>query len=220
MFGAHEARLSGAQRQAAAFHSQFVQALAAARRLRRRGGPPNLAPCSRYSTSSTRPPLALLNRPLIGNGSRWDRGEPQRQAGGLLIGNGGNGLSPACRPRRQRRRRRTAGPRRQRRRGAPLGANGGAGGTGGWLFGNGGPAGNSGGGWRCRPASAAPPCSSGPAGAGGHQPQGMEPVALEATAGCFLATAVQAPAASRRRWRRRQGLPVRRRGAAGQPIRG
>lgn len=45
-------------------------------------------------------------------------------------------------------------------------------------------------------ASAAPPCSSGPAARVASAPTAWEPVALEATAGCFLATAVLAPAAS------------------------
>ncbi len=44
------------------------------------------------------PTLALLNRPLIGNGADGTAANPNGQAGGLLIGNGGNGFSPAAGP--------------------------------------------------------------------------------------------------------------------------
>lgn len=56
LFGAHGQTYQVLSAQAAAFHSQFVQALSGGGRRTPPRRPPTLAPCSRYSTSSTRPP--------------------------------------------------------------------------------------------------------------------------------------------------------------------
>lgn len=193
LFGSHAQGYQTLSAQLAAYHNQFVRALNA--------GAGSYASAEAANVQQTllnainAPTQTLLGRPLIGNGA--DGGPGQNGGpGGLLYGNGGNGGAGD-----------TANPNGGNGGSAGLIGNGGAGGAGaatgaggaggngGWLYGNGGPAAIAA--VAAVPAaSAAPPCSSGPAARVASAPTAWEPVALEATAGCFLATAVLAPAAS------------------------
>ncbi|AMC72749.1 PE-PGRS family protein PE_PGRS29 [Mycobacterium tuberculosis] len=56
LFGAHGQTYQVLSAQAAAFHSQFVQALSGGAQAYAAAEATNFGPCSRYSTSSTRPP--------------------------------------------------------------------------------------------------------------------------------------------------------------------
>ena len=149
LFSGHATAFQGLSSQAAEFHAQFVQALSGA------GGSYATAEAANGSLLHTvkqhilavinAPTNVLLGRPLIGDGANGTVAHPNGWAGGLLIGNGGNGYSQTGNP--------VAGG----AGGAAgligngglggaggAGAAGGAGGTGGWLFGNGGGGGNGG----------------------------------------------------------------------------
>ncbi len=106
LFGAHGQTYQVLSAQAAAFHSQFVQALSGGAQAYAAAEATNFGPLQPLFDVINAPTLALLNRPLIGNGADGTAANPNGQAGGLLIGNGGQRLLARCRPRRQRRRRR------------------------------------------------------------------------------------------------------------------
>ncbi len=110
---------------AAAFHDQFVRALAAGAGAYAGAEAANVE--QQLLNAINAPTLALLGRPLIGNGADGAAGTGQAGgAGGLLYGNGGNGGSGAAgqaggarwprRPGRQRRQRRDRRDRRSGRR--------------------------------------------------------------------------------------------------------
>ncbi|WP_152311749.1 PE family protein, partial [Mycobacterium tuberculosis] len=75
---------------AAAFHDQFVRALAAGAGAYAGAEAANVE--QQLLNAINAPTLALLGRPLIGNGADGAAGTGQAGgAGGLLYGNGGNG---------------------------------------------------------------------------------------------------------------------------------
>ncbi len=119
LFGAHGQTYQVLSAQAAAFHSQFVQALSGGAQAYAAAEATNFGPLQPLFDVINAPTLALLNRPLIGNGADGTAANPNGQAGGLLIGNGGNGFSPAAGPGGNGGRRRTAGPLTQLRRVPP-----------------------------------------------------------------------------------------------------
>ncbi len=98
LFGAHGQTYQVLSAQAAAFHSQFVQALSGGAQAYAAAEATNFGPLQPLFDVINAPTLALLNRPLIGNGADGTAANPNGQAGGLLIGNGGNGFSPAAGP--------------------------------------------------------------------------------------------------------------------------
>ncbi len=80
---------------AAAFHDQFVRALAAGAGAYAGAEAANVE--QQLLNAINAPTLALLGRPLIGNGADGAAGTGQAGgAGGLLYGNGGNGGSGAA----------------------------------------------------------------------------------------------------------------------------
>ncbi|CMI22894.1 13E12 repeat-containing protein [Mycobacterium tuberculosis] len=171
LFGAHGQTYQVLSAQAAAFHSQFVQALSGGAQAYAAAEATNFGPLQPLFDVINAPTLALLNRPLIGNGADGTAANPNGQAGGLLIGNGGNGFSPAAGPGGNGGAAGLLGHGGNGGVGA-LGANGGAGGTGGWLFGNGGAGGNSGGGGGAGGIGGSA-VLFGAGGAGGISPNGM-----------------------------------------------
>ncbi|ARG60707.1 PE family protein [Mycobacterium kansasii] len=124
LFSEHARDYQALSAHAAAFHEQFVRALTTG------GGAYAAAEAANVQQSLlaviNAPTLALLGRPLIGNGAAGTPGSGANgQDGGLLAGNGGAGGSGAVgqrggnggalaagqrRQRRQRRKRRTCGP--------------------------------------------------------------------------------------------------------------
>ncbi|WP_141564002.1 PE family protein, partial [Mycobacterium kansasii] len=120
LFSEHARDYQALSAHAAAFHEQFVRALTTG------GGAYAAAEAANVQQSLlaviNAPTLALLGRPLIGNGAAGTPGSGANgQDGGLLAGNGGAGGSGA------------------------VGQRGGNGGAAGLLFGNGGNGGNGGG---------------------------------------------------------------------------
>ena len=108
LFSSHGQDFQALSAQASAFHGQFVRALSAA------GGAYSLAEAANASPLQTveqavlgvinAPTNALFGTPLIGNGTDGAPGTGQAGGpGGLLFGNGGNGVWGARAARRQRR---------------------------------------------------------------------------------------------------------------------
>ncbi|EFP50174.1 putative PE family protein, partial [Mycobacterium tuberculosis SUMu011] len=141
LFGAHARSYQTLSTQAAAFHSRFVQALTTAAASYASVEAANASPLQVALDVINAPAQTLLGRPLIGNGADGSTPGQAGGPGGLLYGNGGNGAA--------------GGPNQAGGAGGNAGliGNGGAGGaggvgavggkrgTGGLLFGNGGPAG-------------------------------------------------------------------------------
>ncbi|MGB9222200.1 PE family protein, partial [Mycobacterium sp.] len=119
VFSSHARAYQALSGQAAAFHAQFVQALRGAGASYAAAEAANASPLQTLGQDVlaviNAPTNALLGRPLIGDGINGTAANPNGGAGGLLVGNGGNGFSQAGNP----------------------GVAGGAGGAAG-LFGNGG----------------------------------------------------------------------------------
>ncbi len=74
LFGAHGQTYQVLSAQAAAFHSQFVQALSGGAQAYAAAEATNFGPLQPLFDVINAPTLALLNRPLIGNGADGDRG--------------------------------------------------------------------------------------------------------------------------------------------------
>lgn len=86
--------------QAEAFHAEFAQALNTATLQFVAAEAANTSPLAFVGTAFNdilgvinAPTEFLFNRPLLGNGTNGTASNPNGQAGGLLIGNGGNGYS-------------------------------------------------------------------------------------------------------------------------------
>ncbi|EUA13165.1 PE family protein [Mycobacterium kansasii 732] len=88
LFGSHGQAYQALRAQAAKFHAQFVQTLAAAGSSYAAAEAANVD--RRCLGAINAPAQALLGRPLIGNGANGAPGQPGGP-GGLLYGNGGNG---------------------------------------------------------------------------------------------------------------------------------
>ena len=132
--------------QAGTFHQRFVQALNSTAKAYSATEAANASPLQTLEQDMlgvvNEPTEALLGRPLIGDGANGTAANPNGGAGGLLLGNGGNGFSQT-----------TSGVAGGAGGSAGLignggaggaggaGAVGGAGGLGGWLFGKDGAAG-------------------------------------------------------------------------------
>ncbi|MBL7507602.1 PE family protein, partial [Escherichia coli] len=91
--GAHGQTYQVLSAQAAAFHSQFVQALSGGAQAYAAAEATNFGPLQPLFDVINAPTQALLGRPLIGNGADGTAANPNGGAGGLLYGNGGNGFS-------------------------------------------------------------------------------------------------------------------------------
>lgn len=98
LFGTYGQQYAGLSAQAAAFHGQFVQTLAAGAGAYAGAEGANASPLQTVVRDLlgvvNAPTEALLGRPLIGNGADGAPGTGQAGGdGGILIGNGGNGGS-------------------------------------------------------------------------------------------------------------------------------
>jgi len=97
VFSAHAQAYQAVSAQAASFHQQFVQLMngGAAQYLSTEAG--SVSPLQTVQqdllNAVNAPTLALIDRPLIGPGANGTAANPNGQAGGLLIGNGGNGFN-------------------------------------------------------------------------------------------------------------------------------
>ncbi len=152
LFSGHAQAYQALSAQAALFHEQFVRALTAGAGSYAAAEAASAAPLEGVLDVINAPALALLGRPLIGNGANGAPGTGANGGdGGILIGNGGAGGSGAA-----------GMPGGNGGAGGAGGPNapGGAGGNGGWLLGNGGIGGPGG-------ASSIPGMSGGAGGTGG-----------------------------------------------------
>ncbi|BCI91436.1 hypothetical protein NIIDMKKI_66420 [Mycobacterium kansasii] len=94
LFGAHAQSYQALSAQATAFHQQFVQALTAGAGSYAAAEAANAGPLQSILDLINAPTLALLGRPLIGNGAAAPAGSGKNGGdAGILIGNGGNGGS-------------------------------------------------------------------------------------------------------------------------------
>src|ERR1700753_3156091 len=92
VFSAHGQDFQALSAQAAAFHAQFVEALTGAGGAYVGAEAANTSPVQAVLGPINAPFLALLGRPLIGDGANGAAGTgAPGGAGGILIGNGGNG---------------------------------------------------------------------------------------------------------------------------------
>jgi hypothetical protein len=188
LFGMHAQSYQALGAQAAAFHQQFVQALSAGAGAYASSEAANVSPLQTVKQDLlgviNAPTEALLQRPLIGNGTNGAPGTGQNGgAGGILWGNGGNGGSGA------------PGQNGGSGGAAGLVGNGGAGGTGGSTNVGGGSGGTGG-------AGGAGGLLAGSGGAGGIGGRAILSIAGRATAalgvtpsGCSAAAEPGAPAA-------------------------
>ncbi|WP_156088424.1 PE family protein, partial [Mycobacterium tuberculosis] len=96
LFGTHAQEYQTVSAQVATFHDRFVQTLSAAASSYVAAEAVNVEQSLLAAVNA--PTQALFGRPLIGNGADGTAANPNGQAGGLLIGNGGNGFSPAAGP--------------------------------------------------------------------------------------------------------------------------
>ncbi|WP_415624020.1 PE family protein, partial [Mycobacterium intermedium] len=100
LFGAHGQAYQNLSAQAAAFHQRFVQSLTAGAGAYTAAEAAATSPLQAFQqevlNAINAPTLALLGRPLIGNGANGapGSGAPGRD-GGILFGNGGAGGSGA-----------------------------------------------------------------------------------------------------------------------------
>jgi hypothetical protein len=150
VFSSHARAYQALSSQAAAFHTQFVQALSGAGASYAAAEAANASPLQTVEQDVlaviNAPTNLLLGRPLIGDGANGTATHPNGGAGGFLVGNGGNGFSQSG----------STGVAGGAGGAAGLvgngglggaggaGAAGGAGGTGGYLYGNGGGGGTGG----------------------------------------------------------------------------
>lgn len=128
LFGAHAQAYQALSAHVAAFHDQFVHTLTAGAgsyMAAEAAASPLQALQLELLNAINAPTLALLGRPLIGDGTDAAPGSGGAGgAGGILIGNGGNGGGAS--------------------NSASIGGDGGSGGAGGMLYGAGGVGGNGG----------------------------------------------------------------------------
>ncbi len=99
LFSGHAQAYQALSAQAALFHEQFVRALTAGAGSYAAAEAASAAPLEGVLDVINAPALALLGRPLIGNGANGAPGTGANGGdGGILIGNGGAGGSarPAC----------------------------------------------------------------------------------------------------------------------------
>lgn len=172
-FAGHAREYQALSNRAATFHAQFLQALNGA------GSAYAAAEAANSSLLQTleqnalavinAPTNLLLGRPLIGDGADGTATNPNGGAGGLLIGNGGNGFSQTDNPGIAGGAGGAAGLIGNGGLGGAggTGAAGGAGGSGGYLYGNGGGGGNGGAASRAGGATAFTGGSGGAGGAAG-----------------------------------------------------
>jgi hypothetical protein len=150
LFSGHGQAFQALNGQVAAFHDQFVQTLSAAGGAYTAGEGANASPLQTVEQDVlgviNAPTNALLGRPLVGNGTNGTAANPHGGAGGLLIGNGGNGFSETTSPGVTGGAGGAAGLLGNGGVGGSggAGAAGGAGGHGGLLYGNGGAGGTGG----------------------------------------------------------------------------
>ncbi|WP_373175721.1 PE family protein, partial [Mycobacterium marinum] len=140
LFSSHAQQYQSLSVQVAAYHDQFVRALAAGGASYSLAEAASASPLEQLLDLINLPSQTLLGRPLIGDGADGTASAPNGGAGGLLYGNGGNGYDNSA----------SAGVAGGAGGSAGLIGNGGiggaggalaaggAGGTGGLLFGNGG----------------------------------------------------------------------------------
>ncbi len=140
LFSSHAQQYQSLSVQVAAYHDQFVRALAAGGASYSLAEAASASPLEQLLDLINLPSQTLLGRPLIGDGADGTASAPNGGAGGLLYGNGGNGYDNSA----------SAGVAGGAGGSAGLVGNGGiggaggalaaggAGGTGGLLFGNGG----------------------------------------------------------------------------------
>ncbi|WP_142282226.1 PE family protein, partial [Mycobacterium sp. IEC1808] len=96
VFSTHAQEFQALSDQAAAFHNQFVEALAGAGGLYAGAEAANASPLASLLGVINTPTELLLGRPLIGNGANGAAGTGAAGgAGGILFGSGGNGGSGA-----------------------------------------------------------------------------------------------------------------------------
>ncbi|MEK1162847.1 PE family protein, partial [Mycobacterium ulcerans] len=143
LFSSHAQQYQSLSVQVAAYHDQFVRALAAGGASYSLAEAASASPLEQLLDLINLPSQTLLGRPLIGDGADGTASAPNGGAGGLLYGNGGNGYDNSA----------SAGVAGGAGGSAGLVGNGGiggaggalaaggAGGTGGLLFGNGGSSG-------------------------------------------------------------------------------
>ncbi|OBK47033.1 hypothetical protein A5655_08610 [Mycobacterium sp. 1081908.1] len=94
LFSSHAQEFQAVSDQAAAFHNQFVEALAGAGGLYASAEAANASPLEIVLGAINTPFLTFLGRPLIGNGANGAAGTgAPGGAGGILFGSGGNGGS-------------------------------------------------------------------------------------------------------------------------------
>ncbi|MCV7122456.1 PE family protein, partial [Mycobacterium lacus] len=94
LFGSYARDFQALSAQSVAFHDQFVRVLAAGANAYASAEAVNVE--QNLLNAINAPTLALLGRPLIGNGANGAPGTGQAGGpGGILIGNGGNGGSGA-----------------------------------------------------------------------------------------------------------------------------
>ncbi|MBL7324917.1 PE family protein, partial [Escherichia coli] len=92
LFGQHAQAYQALSAQAALFHEQFVRALTAGAGSYAAAEAASAAPLEGVLDVINAPALALLGRPLIGNGANGAPGTGANGGdGGILIGNGGAG---------------------------------------------------------------------------------------------------------------------------------
>ncbi|SOJ56597.1 PE-PGRS family protein PE_PGRS16 [Mycobacterium simulans] len=92
LFGSYAQDYQALSAQTAAFHDQFVRALAAGGGAYAAAETVNASPLQILLDLINAPTNILLGRPLIGDGANGAPGTGQAGgAGGILIGNGGNG---------------------------------------------------------------------------------------------------------------------------------
>ncbi|ORB86036.1 PE family protein, partial [Mycobacterium kansasii] len=94
LFSGHGRAYQALSAQAATFHDQFVQALAASAGAYAGAEAANASPLQQLLNTINAPVQALTGRPLIGNGANGTPGTGQNGApGGWLLGDGGAGGS-------------------------------------------------------------------------------------------------------------------------------
>lgn len=93
LFGAHGRAYQALSTQAAAFHNEFVQTLNSAGSWYASAEAANASPVQsveqEISAAVNAPTVALIGRPLIGNGANGTAADPNGHPGGILYGSGG-----------------------------------------------------------------------------------------------------------------------------------
>ncbi|EUA89814.1 PE family protein [Mycobacterium ulcerans str. Harvey] len=91
LFSSHAQQYQSLSVQVAAYHDQFVRALAAGGASYSLAEAASASPLEQLLDLINLPSQTLLGRPLIGDGADGTASAPNGGAGGLLYGNGGNG---------------------------------------------------------------------------------------------------------------------------------